>query len=93
MAHSNFLYVDCICCFLRDFTLFVLNILIATILTGWRLGIGMSIVGFYFGLELYKYYAGINEIDFTVGSPEFVSIYRSNPMNARYNHKVNKETC
>jgi hypothetical protein len=35
----------------------------------------MSIVGFYFGLELYKYYAGINEIDFTVGSPEFVSIY------------------
>jgi len=26
-------------------------------------------------LELYKYYAGINEIDFTVGSPEFVSIY------------------
>jgi lysylphosphatidylglycerol synthetase-like protein (DUF2156 family) len=58
-----------------QFALFVLNILIATILTGWRLGIGMSIVGFYFGLELYKYYAGINEIDFTVGSPEFVSIY------------------
>jgi signal transduction histidine kinase len=58
-----------------QFALFVLNILIATILTGWRLGIGMSIVGFYFGLELYKYYAGINEIDFTVGSPEFISIY------------------
>jgi signal transduction histidine kinase len=58
-----------------QFALFVLNILIATILTGWRLGIGMSVVGFYFGLELYKYYAGINEIDFTVGSPEFVSIY------------------
>ena len=34
----------------------------------------MSIVGFYFVLELYKYYAGINEIDFTVSSPEFVSI-------------------
>ena len=58
-----------------QFALFVLNILIATILTGWRLGIGLSVVGFYFGLELYKYYAGINEIDFTVGSPEFVSIY------------------
>lgn len=35
----------------------------------------MSILGFYFGFELYKYYTKINEIDFTVGLPEFVSIY------------------
>jgi signal transduction histidine kinase len=58
-----------------QFAIFVLNTLIATILTGWRLGITMLLVGFYCSSEFYKYYAGIEELDVSIGSPQFIFIY------------------
>lgn len=58
-----------------QFAVFVLNILIVTILTGWKLGISMVMVGFYLSSIFYKSYAGIESLDFTIGSPQFIFVY------------------
>jgi hypothetical protein len=58
-----------------QFAVFALNILLVTILTGWKLGISMVMVGFYLSSIFYKSYAGIESLDFTIGSPQFIFVY------------------
>ena len=58
-----------------QFAVFALNILIVTILTGWKLGISMVMVGFYLSSMFYKSYAEIESLDFTIGSPQFIFVY------------------
>ena len=54
---------------------FALNILIAAILVGWKLGFSMAIIGFYLSIQFYKYYTGLSQVNIGVGSPQFIFIY------------------
>ncbi|MFK7967632.1 MAG: sensor histidine kinase, partial [Rickettsiaceae bacterium] len=58
-----------------QFAVFILNILIVTILIGWKLGLSMLAIGFYLSSIFYKYYAGIDSLDFSIGSSQFMFIY------------------
>lgn len=58
-----------------QFVIFTLNIILTAILVGWKLAAGMMIVGFYLSMQLYKFYAGVDIIDISLGSPEFIFMY------------------
>ncbi len=58
-----------------QFTIFTMNMIITAILVGWELTAGMIIVGFYLSVQFYKYYAGIEELDISLGSPQFIFMY------------------
>jgi Na+/proline symporter/signal transduction histidine kinase len=58
-----------------QFAVFTLNMVIAAILTGWKVCISMVLVGFYLSSQFYKYYAGIDNIDASIGSPQFIFMY------------------
>src|SRR5690606_27790800 len=58
-----------------QFGVFILNMLIAAVLTGWRIGLGVAVIGFYASFEFYKYYTGFAEIDSSIGSSQFIFVY------------------
>jgi Na+/proline symporter/signal transduction histidine kinase len=58
-----------------QFAVFSINMVIAIVLIGWKLALTMSLIGFYCSVEFYKFYSGIDHIDFSVGSPQFVFMY------------------
>lgn len=58
-----------------QFAIFTLNIILTAILVGWKLAAGMMLVGFYLSMQFYKFYAGVETIDMTIGSPEFIFMY------------------
>lgn len=58
-----------------QFAIFTVNIIITALLTGWRLTLGMIMIGFILAIEFYKYYAGLESIDIAIGSPQFVFTY------------------
>ena len=58
-----------------QFAVFSINLVIAIILIGWKLAFSMSIIGFWTIIKFYKFYNGIDYIDFSVGSPQFIFMY------------------
>ncbi len=77
-----YMLIFCTCFFVMvsdfgqlQFGVFVLNILIATILLGWKFGAIMTVFGFYLSIKFYKYYKGLDAIDFSLGSPQFMFMY------------------
>jgi len=58
-----------------QFVVFTLNIVMTAVLVGWKLGLGMTIVGFYLSAQFYKYYTGIESLDLSIGSPQFIFMY------------------
>lgn len=58
-----------------QFAVFTLNMVIAAILTGWRICLGMVLIGFYLSSQCYKYYVGIDSLDISIGSPQFIFMY------------------
>lgn len=58
-----------------QFAIFTLNMIIAAILVGWKLSAVMMIVGFYLSVQFYKFYANIESLDVSLGSPQFIFMY------------------
>ena len=58
-----------------QFATFTINILITAVLVGWKLSLTMMILGFYLSTQFYKYYAGMDSIDISVGSSQFIFMY------------------
>ncbi|PCJ26115.1 MAG: hypothetical protein COA94_05495 [Rickettsiales bacterium] len=58
-----------------QFVIFTVNTILLILLAGWRLASLMIITGFYGGIEFFKYYKGIDDIDMAIGSPLFVFMY------------------
>jgi Na+/proline symporter/signal transduction histidine kinase len=60
---------------LLQFAIFTVNIVITAILVGWKLSFIMIPVGFYGSVIFYKYYAGIDSLNLSIGSPSFIFMY------------------
>jgi Na+/proline symporter/signal transduction histidine kinase len=58
-----------------QFAIFTVNIIITAILVGWKLSFIMIPVGFYLSVMFYKYYAGIDSLNLSIGSPSFIFMY------------------
>jgi Na+/proline symporter/signal transduction histidine kinase len=58
-----------------QFVTFTLNIVMTATLVGWKLGSGMAIIGFYSSVQFYKFYVGAEDIDISLGSPQFIFMY------------------
>ncbi len=58
-----------------QFAVFSINMVIAIVLIGWKIALSMSLIGFYCSVQFYKFYSGIETIDFSIGSPQFVFMY------------------
>ena len=58
-----------------QFSIFTINLILSIILLGWQIAVPMIIIGFYLSIEFFKYYSGINSMNFNVGSPQFIFIY------------------
>jgi Na+/proline symporter/signal transduction histidine kinase len=58
-----------------QFAVFTINTVVVTILLGYKLASLLIPIGFYSALQFYKYYAGIESIDMSVGSPQFIFMY------------------
>lgn len=58
-----------------QFAIFAANIILAIILTGWKQAIAMIIFGFALSTQAYKYIADIGDIDFSIGSQQFMMMY------------------
>jgi len=58
-----------------QFVIFTANTILIIILAGWKLAIGMIVVGFYASVELFKYYREIDHLNIAIGSPQFVFMY------------------
>ena len=54
---------------------FVMNMLFAVTLVGWRAALIMLAIGGYLAIEFYKYTTGFDSIDLYIGSPSSVFIY------------------
>jgi Na+/proline symporter/signal transduction histidine kinase len=55
--------------------LFTINLLIASLLLGWRLSLPLIVTGFYVGIKFYQYFFGESGFAVQFGSPDFVLIY------------------
>ena len=58
-----------------QFAVFTINTILTIVLAGWRLASVMIVAGFYLSIQFYEYYAGIESLDFFVGSLSFVFFY------------------
>ncbi len=58
-----------------QFVIFTANTILIIILAGWKLAIGMIVVGFYASVELFKYYREIDHLNIEIGSPQFIFMY------------------
>ena len=58
-----------------QFAIFTINMIITAILVGWKLSAAMIIVGFYLSGQFYKFYANVDYLDLSIGSPQFVFMY------------------
>jgi Na+/proline symporter/signal transduction histidine kinase len=58
-----------------QFVIFTVNIILTATLVGWRLSLGMMAAGFYLSVLFYKYYAGIDNLNISIGSPGFIFMY------------------
>ncbi|MDC0865092.1 ATP-binding protein [Rickettsiaceae bacterium] len=54
---------------------FVMNMLFASVLVGWRVAFLMLAVGLYLAIEFYKYTTGFDSINLHFGSPSSVFVY------------------
>ncbi|PCJ24482.1 MAG: hypothetical protein COA94_07290, partial [Rickettsiales bacterium] len=59
------------------YIMFAVNMIVSVVLLGWRMALGMIVVGVYMGVQFYKYYAGVEYLDISIGSPQFILIYSS----------------
>ncbi|PCJ25499.1 MAG: hypothetical protein COA94_06290, partial [Rickettsiales bacterium] len=57
------------------YMIFTANIITLIILIGWQVGAVMIIVGTYMAVQFYKYYMGIEYLDISLGSPQFILVY------------------
>jgi Na+/proline symporter/signal transduction histidine kinase len=55
--------------------LFIINLMIASLLLGWRLALPLIIIGFYLAIHFYQYFFGVTNFVIQFGSPEFILIY------------------
>ena len=55
--------------------LFVLNLVIVSMLFGWRAALILIPVGFYLSIKFYQLYFGLDNFYISIGSPEFILIY------------------
>ena len=58
-----------------QFAVFTVNLLITSILLGWRLGGIMIFIGICFGISLYQSYNPEYRFDTSIGSPAFIMVY------------------
>ncbi len=58
-----------------QFVVFTINMVIAIVLVGWKIALAMILVGFYLSMQFYKFYSGLETIDFSIGSPQFIFMY------------------
>lgn len=58
-----------------QFTIFTTNLLVVIHLFGWRIASVVIPITFFAGIELYKFYKGVDHVDFSIGSPLFVAMY------------------
>lgn len=58
-----------------QFSVFTINMIIAIMLVGWKFASIMMLVGFYSSTQFYKFYSGLETLDFSIGSPQFVFMY------------------
>lgn len=56
-------------------SVFTTNLLIVSVLAGWRASIWMILIGCYLGILLHSYYNPLYNLDVTVGSPGFIMSY------------------
>lgn len=56
-------------------SVFTTNLLIVSVLTGWRASIWMILIGFYLGIVLHSFYNPLYNLDVAVGSPGFIMSY------------------
>ena len=55
--------------------LFCINIIIASLLLGWRMALPLIILGFYLSIQFYQYFFAGSGFEIQFGSPEFILIY------------------
>jgi Na+/proline symporter len=55
--------------------LFCINIIIASLLLGWRMALPLIILGFYLSIQFYRYFFKDSGFEVQFGSPEFILIY------------------
>jgi len=55
--------------------LFMMNLMIASLLLGWRLILPLIAIGFYSSVQFYQYYFGGESFIIHFGSPEFILLY------------------
>jgi len=55
--------------------LFCINIIIASLLLGWRMALPLIILGFYLSIQFYRYLFTDSGFEVQFGSPEFILIY------------------
>ena len=58
-----------------QFAVFTLNIVMTALLVGWKLGLTMTVAGFYLSSQFYKFYTGVDNLDLSIGSPQFILMY------------------
>jgi Na+/proline symporter/signal transduction histidine kinase len=56
-------------------SLFIINLMIAALLLGWRLALPSIVTGFYLAIQFYQYNFGAGGFAVQFGSPEFILIY------------------
>lgn len=56
----------------QQLVVFIINIIVAAILTRWKLALGMIISGAYLSLKTYKYYANIDSLDINIASTSLI---------------------
>lgn len=58
-----------------QFILFTINTVLLVVLSNWRIAIPMLVVGFYFGIAMYKKYSMLDSLEFSIGSSHFIFVY------------------
>ncbi|PCJ25371.1 MAG: hypothetical protein COA94_06420 [Rickettsiales bacterium] len=57
------------------FVMFAVNMIVSVVLLGWQVASAMIVVGAYMAVQFYKYYAGVEYLDTSIGSPQFILLY------------------
>ena len=56
-------------------SLFIINLMVSSILLGWRLALPLIIIGFYLAIHFYQYFFGVTSSVIQFSSPEFILTY------------------
>ncbi|PCJ29857.1 MAG: hypothetical protein COA94_00435 [Rickettsiales bacterium] len=54
---------------------FAINMIIAILILGWKTASVFIVGGVYLAVQFYKYYMGIDYVDISIGSPQFILMY------------------